>query len=210
MPSADALILERAEIDLEEGIAHAKEVARAHAPNRFLSGAMEAVVTGAVATLHLRTRFREDVAFLMELAHRVNGGDDPAALAAEHLGRVVHLKEMGLLAREKDPDFAPVLDLARGNFAKRLPDLARLVAVKAPASYEALVREAFPDRSEVDRIVDENRALTLRVVEHFERHPHLLRIPTAWAPVLARTAREVVEWQTERVRRGVEEIYAGP
>lgn len=206
MPSADALILQRAEQDLDEGIAHARHVAREHAP-ALLKGAYEAAVTTAITTIHLRSRFRDDVTFILELAHRVDGGDDPEELAREHLPRVLHEKELALLARTKDPEFQPLVEWARENFAARLPDLATMVAVKAPASYEALVRAAFPDRKRVDAIVDANAAHVLRVVAHLEAHPHLLRLPHAWAPRLARTAREVVEWQTARVRRGVEEIY---
>lgn len=203
---ADALILQRAELDLDEGIVHARETARAHAP-ALLKGAYEAAVMTAITTIHLRSRFREDVTFLLELAHRVNGGDDPETLARANLTRVLHEPQLAVLARHKDPEFAPLLEWSRANFAARLPDLARMVAVHAPADYDALVREAFPDRKRVDDIVEANRAHVQRVVSHLEAHPHLLRLPHAWVPRLAATAREVVDWQTERVRKGVDEIY---
>lgn len=208
MPSADALIMQRAEEDLDEGIAYARVLARKNASPAFLAGAYEAAVNTAIATIHLKTRFKDDVAFLLELAHRVNGGDDPEALARENLARAIHLKELGLIAKEKDPAFQPILDASRDNFAKRLPDLARMVAVRSPPSYPDLVRSAFPHRAEVDKMLDENRDHVVWVVEHLEKNPHLLRLPAAFLPRLARTAREVVEWQTARVKKGVDEIYA--
>lgn len=209
MPSADALILARAEQDLDEGLARTRVLARQHASHAFLAGAYEAVVNTALASIHLKTRFRDDVNLLMGLAHRVNGGDDPETLARENLARAVHLKELALIAREKDPEFQPILDATLAHFARRLPDLARMVAVNAPATYSDLVREAFPHRLEVDSIVQANRDHVIWIVDHLEAHPHLLRLPHSFVPRLARTAREVVEWQTARVKQGVEEIYSG-
>ncbi|MFA5862211.1 MAG: hypothetical protein WDA16_11005 [Candidatus Thermoplasmatota archaeon] len=209
MPSADALILARAELDLDAGIAHTRQLVRQNASPAFLAGAYEAVVNTTLASIHLKTRFRDDVTFLMELAHRVNGGDDPEVLARENLARAVHLKELALIAREKDPEFQPILDATRAHFALRLPDLARMVAVKSPASYSDLVREAFSHRAEVEGIVQANHDHVIWIVDHLEAHPHLLRLPHALVPRLAKTAREVLEWQTARVKRGVDEIYAG-
>ena len=50
MRTADDLILERAEQDLDEGLAFVKERIRARVHNVFLRGAFEAAVFGAVRT----------------------------------------------------------------------------------------------------------------------------------------------------------------
>lgn len=204
---AEAILAERAQRDLEEGIHHnARRIRESGHP--FLARAMDAGVMGALSLIQLRERFKEDVRFVCELARRVNAGEDPEKLAAENIARAMRLKELALVAREKDPEFAGVVDRARAILAKRLPDLGRMVAVEDPADYDDLVRKAFPDRARVDRIVEENRVDVLAIIEHVAKHPHLLRVPSSWIPKMRDIAVEVVEWETARVKKGVDEIYS--
>lgn len=208
MPNADALILERAERDLEEGLAHTRDRIRASHPNPFVWRPMEAAVMGAVATIQLRHRYRGDVTLLLSLAHRVAEGADPAKLAEENIARVLHTRELALIVREKDPAFERILAGATKNFAIRLPDLAKMVKVADPADYADLVRKAFPERREVELIIQENRAFTMSVIDEFAAHPHMLRVPAGWIPKLNDLSREVIEWQTARILRALDEIYA--
>jgi hypothetical protein len=205
---ADAWIIERAQRDLEEGIHHTLERIRASHPNPFVWRPMEAAVTAAIRGLQLRHRYHEDVKLLLSLAHRVADGEDPAALAEENLARAVHLRELSFVVREKDPAFAPILAAAQRTFALRLPDLARMARVEDAASYDEVVRRAFPDRKEVEAIVASNRAYTLELVEHLEKHPHLLRVPPSWIPRFADVAREIIDWQTARILKALDTIYA--
>lgn len=206
---AEVLLAERAQRDLEEGIHHnARRIRESGHP--FLARAMDAAVMGAISLIQLRERFKEDVRFVCALARRVNAGEDPATVAAENVAHAMRLKELALVAREKDPEFAGVIDRARSILAKRLPDLGRMVAVEDPADYDDLVRKAFPDRARVDLIVEENRVDVLSVIDHIAKHPHLLRVPRAWVPKMRDIATEVVEWETARVKKGVDEIYAVP
>lgn len=203
----ESLILVRAEQDLEEGIRYKVERIRASG-HPFFARAMEAGVTGAVSLIQLRERYRDDVRFLCELARRANAGEDPGRLADEHIARALRLKELSLVVREKDPEFQHVLVTAREILAKRLPDLGRMVAVKDPADYDDLVRKAFPDRKHVEAFVEENRLLMLRLLDDMTRHPHILRIPRSWVPKMAEIGRDIIEWQTARVLKGVDEIYS--
>lgn len=207
---ADELIIHCAERDFDAGLAHARaEIRRNH--NRLVAASLDAAVMSAVSALRVREQMRDDVRLLLSLAHRVAAGEDPVKLANENTERVLRLKQkMNFLARESDPDFQVVVAIARENFAKRLPDLARMAVVQDPRDYDDLVRRAFPERAHVDRIIDENRAFTLAIVEHIERHPHVLRLPGMLIPKVAQTAREMIEWQVDKVRRGVDEIYAAP
>lgn len=207
MPRADDLIVERAMEDLEAGIQH-KAVLIRRSGHPLLARAIEAGVNGAVATLQLRSKFRDDVRFVLSLAHRCNAGEDPAALADEHIERALRMKEMSLIVREKDPAFPPLLHKNRDLLAKRLPDLARMAAVPDPADYDDLVRKAFPDRKAAETIVRENHDHVLGLVEHVAAHPHLLRVPQSWVPRLRDVAVELLEWQTARVMKGIDEIYS--
>lgn len=209
MPDADTLVLLRAERDFEDGLAHARETIR-QGSGRIVAASLDALVMGAVGALELRQRMREDVRFLIGLAHRVERGEDPARLADENLARALRLKQLSLVAREKDPNFRFVLDVCRENFAKRLPDLARMVGVPEPKDYEDVVRRAFPDKAHVQAIVRDNRAFTLAITDHLERHPDLLRVPRATVPRFAAIARDMIEWQTARILRSVDEIYDSP
>lgn len=206
MSDADTLVLDRAERDFEDGLAYARESIR-KGSGRLVAASLDALVMGAVGALELRQRMREDVRFLIGLAHRVAAGEDPARLAEENLARVLRLKQLALIAREKDPEFRFILDVCRENFAKRLPDLARMVTVPEPKDYEEVVRRAFPEQEHVVRLVQENREFTLAIVAHFERHPDLLRAPRALVPRVAAIARDMIEWQTARVLKSVDEIY---
>lgn len=206
---AEAILAERAERDLEEGIHfNARRIRESGHP--FFARAMDAGVMGAISLIQLRERFKEDVRFVCGLARRVNEGEDSAALAAENISRAMRLKELALVAREKDPEFAGVLDRARGILAKRLPDLGRMVAVEDPKDYDDIVRRAFPDRARVELIVEENRVDVLAIIEHVATHPHLLRVPRSWVPKMRDIAVEVIEWETARVLKGVDEIYGPP
>lgn len=205
---ADDLIIARAQQDLEDGIEHTMDRIRASHPNPFVWRPMEAAVSAAIRGLQLRHRYHEDVRFLLSLAHRVADGEDPVAIAGENLARAVHLRELSFVVREKDPAFAPVLIEAQRTFALRLPDLARMARVEGAATYDEVVRRAFPDRKEVEAIVASNRAYTLELVEHFEKHPHLLRVPQGWVPRFADIAREIIDWQTARILKALDDIYA--
>lgn len=209
--AAHRILLDHAERDLDEGLEHVRRRLKesASGPLAFLARGLEAAVLGGVAMLELRPRLREDVAFLLDLAGQVEAGADPAKLAGEHLARVLRLKELNLIVKVKDPAFQPILDLCREAFAARLPDLARMAAVPEPRDYDDLLVRAFPDRKEPERIVRANRDLMLGIVEHAERNPHLLRMPSGFIPRVALIARDVTEWKTAEVLRGIEEAY-GP
>lgn len=208
---ADELIVERAQQDFEEGLEWVR--LRLRDPNRghstVVARAMELGVMGAVSTLQLRPRYKDDVHFLLGLAHRVNAGEDPTTLARENLPRVLRMRELALVARVREPPFQRVLDLALDVFQARLPDLARMAAVKEPASYGDLVRRAFPDAKYVLGFIEENREIMTEIVNHFETHPKLLRIPGSWVPSLASVAREVVDWETDRVTTSVRRMFDG-
>lgn len=205
-----AFILQRAEQDLDEGLDHVRKLLKEQGkgPLAFIARGLEMAVLGGLAALELRPRMREDVTFLMGLAERVNRGEDPARLVEENLPRALRLKELSLLAKVKDPAFAPVQAKAKEIFLARLPDLARMVAVSQPASYEDLVVRAFPEKEHVVRIVRENRDGLVWVVDHAERNPHLLRLPKNLVPRIAALAREVTDWQTARVLAAVDAMYA--
>src|SRR5438874_5980665 len=148
MPTAETLILEVAERDLQEGLAHARDLVRARFSRSLFEKPLEAGIFGALHTLRLEARLRDDVKLLCALARRVNAGESAEALAAENIDRVLRLRELGILARTKEPEFHALLDRARAYFAARLPDLARMVAIDDAADYPELVRRAFPDRSD--------------------------------------------------------------
>lgn len=205
---ADALVLERAEQDFNEGLEWVRTRLRenkAHPP--LVARAMEMGVMGAVSTLQMRPRYRDDVLFLLNLAHRVNAGEDAATLARDNLDRALRMRELRLVARVAEPEFAPILDRARDIFVARLPDLARMVAVPDPDTYPDLVTRAFPDEAHVLGLIAENRAAMLEIIDHFARHPRLLRIPQAWVPSLTQISRDVVEWETDRVSASVRRMY---
>lgn len=211
LPPAHRILLDHAERDLDEGLDHVRRRLKesASGPLAFLARGLEAAVLGGVAMLELKPRLREDVAFLLRLADQVAAGADPRKLADEHVSRVLRLKELNLLVKVKDPAFQPILDLCRESFAARLPDLARMAAVPDPRDYDDLLLKAFPDRAEPEKIVAENHALMMRVIEHVERNPHLLRMPRSFTPRVAELAREVTEWKTKEVLRGLDDAY-GP
>ena len=209
MRPSESILVERAQVDLAAGIEY--KVARIRASGHpFFARAMETGVMGAISLIQLRERFREDVLFVCSLAHRANAGEDVGKLADEHVARAMRLRELSLIARVKDPEFQPLLAMARDLMAARLPDLGRMVAVEDPRDYDDLVRKAFPDRKPVDDLVEDNRRRVLDIVDHVAAHPHVLRVPRAWLGKLQEVGRDVVEWQTARVRKGVDEIYAAP
>lgn len=210
-PASHRILLDHAERDLDEGLDFVRRRLKesSSGPLAFLARGLEAAVLGGVAMLELRPRVREDVAVLLDLAAQVRAGADPRKLAEENVGRVLRLKELGLIVKVKDPAFQPVLDLCRDAFAARLPDLARMEGVKDPRDYDDLLLKAFPDRELPERIVRENRELMMRIVEHAEKNPHLLRMPSSFAPRIAQIAREVTEWKTAQVMQGIEDVY-GP
>jgi hypothetical protein len=210
IPHADRLIMERAQEDFEEGLEWVRT--RLKSPDSghstFVAKAMEMGVMGAVSTLQLRPRYKDDVRFLLALAHRVNAGEDALTLARENLPRALRMKELALVARVREPEFQRVLDLALDIFAARLPDLARMIAVKEPEGYPDLVRRAFPNEAYVEAFLQENREMMLEMVGHFEKHPKLLRVPNAWVPSLIDIGRDMVEWESARVIASVRTMHA--
>lgn len=208
MPSTEEILVERAYLDHEEGLAHARKRLR-ETHGRIVGATLDALLMGAVSALHVRTRMREDVRALIALAQRVNAGEDARKLAEAHLDEVLRLKsKMHLLAREDDPAFQHIRHLALELFARRLPDLARMVAVKDAVDYDDIVRRAFPDRAHVDALVEDNAATVRAMIEHLVRNPQVLHMPRAFAPKMAEMAREFIEWKVGEVRRGVDIIYA--
>lgn len=207
-PTADDIIVARAELDFEGGLAHARS--RIKETHGFLAATtLDALITGAVAALHLRTRMAKDVRELIDIARRVQKGEAARPLAAVHLDHVLRLKRgMHLIAREDDPAFLAIREMCLDLFEARLPDLARMAAIQDPKDYPDLVRKAFPDRAHVDAIVDDNATRVAAILDHLEKNPHVLRMPQAMAPKLAATAREFLAWKVADVKRGVDEIYA--
>lgn len=208
--TTDEILVERAVLDFEDGLAHLRRTLR-EKHGRLLGGTLDALIMGAVTALGVRSRMREDVRHLLSIAHRVNAGEDPRALAEQEIDRVLRLKQkMHLIAREDDPEFQRIRALSLEVFAQRLPDLARMAAVRDPVDYPDIVRRAFPDRAYVDAMVEENARAVHLIVDHLEKHPQVLHAPRALAGALARTAREMVDWKLADVRRAVAEIYAAP
>jgi hypothetical protein len=208
LPSADDLIVERAKSDFEEGFAHTRERIRA-THGRFAGAALDALVTGAVAALHVRARMADDVRELIRISRRVAKGEDARELGAAHLDHVLRMKRgMHLIAREDDPEFQHVRKLALDIIEARLPDLATMAAVDGATDYPDLVRKAFPDRARVDAIVEDNAARVGAILDHLEKHPHVLRMPVSMAPKLAATSREFLAWKVADVKKGVDAIYS--
>lgn len=205
--TADDLIVQRAELDFEEGLAHARaRIKETH--GRIGGAALDALITGAVAALHVRTRMGKDVRDLIDIARRAQKGENARELGAKHLDHILRLKRgMHLIAREDDPDFQIIRNLALDIFEARLPDLARMAAVQHPEDYPDLVRKAFPDRAHVDAMIDDNAARVGAILDHLEKHPHVLRMPQSMAPKLAQTSREFLAWKVADVKKGVDEIY---
>lgn len=205
--SADDILVRRAELDFEEGLAHARQrIKETH--GRLAGAALDALITGAVAALSVRARMGHDVRDLIDIARRAQKGEDARVLAAAHLDHILRLKRgMHLIAREDDPEFLYVREMALDLFEARLPDLARMAAVDAPASYADLVRKAFPSREPVDLIVADNARRVALILDHLEKHPHVLRMPGSMAPKLAASAREFLAWKVADVKKGVDEIY---
>ncbi|HUR69097.1 MAG TPA: hypothetical protein VM370_07605 [Candidatus Thermoplasmatota archaeon] len=205
--TADDLIVARAELDFEEGLAHAR--ARIKETHGFISGAaLDALITGAVAALQVRTRMGKDVRELIDIARRAQNGANARSLCAAHLDHILRLKRgMHLVAREDDPEFLHIRERCLDIFEARLPDLAKMAAVTDATDYSDLVRKAFPERAHVDAIVEDNAARVAAILDHLEKHPHVLRMPQSMAPKLARTSREFLAWKVADVKRGVDEIY---
>lgn len=210
MPSVEDILVERAYQDHEEGLVHARRRLR-ETHGRIVGATLDALLMGAIAALGVRAQMRGDVRKLLALARRVNEDEDPRKLAESHLDEVLRLKsKMHLLAREDDPEFLHIKQLANELFVRRLPDLARMVAVKEAKDYDDVVRQAFPDRAHVDAMVDDNATSVAAMIEHLEKHPHVLKMPKGFAPKMAAMAREFIDWKVAEVRRGVDEIYAPP
>lgn len=205
-PTAEDLIVARAERDLDDGIAHAMSLLRA-GHSRPVGAALAALVGASMRTLHLRERIEIDSRYLLTFARRLDAREPVERLVAEAWPELVRRRRLHLVVREKDPEYPPAEREFLAFFALRLPDLARLARVTGATSYDDLVRRAFPDRAEVDAMVTENGAFAHATVARFEAHPHLLRVPAGMVPKLAATAREFVDWQVAKIRRGVDEIY---
>ena len=207
-PTADDIIVKRAELDFEQGLAHARQ--RIKETHGFLvATTLDALVTGAVAALHMRTRMAKDVRELIDISRRVQKGEDARKLSAAHLDHILRLKRgMHLIAREDDPAFLAIREMCLDIFEARLPDLARMATVEGPEDYVDLVRKAFPERAHVDAMIDDNAARVGAIFDHLEKHPHVLRMPQSMAPKLAKTAREFLDWKVADVKQGVDEIYA--
>lgn len=206
MPSSRDVLVDRAARDVEDTLEHIRR--RLRAQPGALWRAIELGVLGLVGLLDPRGRIAKDVDKVIALAKRHDAGEDAGRLAREHLDDTLRLVEINLVMRVKDPEFARVLDASERIFRERLPDFARMVHVESPQDYPDLVRRAFPDRAEADRIVDENAAEIMGLVHHVERHPHLLRVPAGWVPKLAQLGRDLIEWKVADVRRELDEIYA--
>ncbi|HUR69096.1 MAG TPA: hypothetical protein VM370_07600 [Candidatus Thermoplasmatota archaeon] len=204
---ADAILVEQAERELEKGLARMRARIR-EAHGLFVGATIEAVVVGAVATLRLRSRRREDARLLLGLARRVQAGEDARAIAEQHLDHVLRLDDrMSAVVRAHDPALEPAKALALDLFARRLPDLARLASVEEAESYDDLVRKAFPQQGQVEAIVEDNARMVAAMVDHLERHPHVLHAPRSLTPKLAAMARDMIAWQVAEAKRGVAEIY---
>lgn len=205
---ADTILLDHAQKDFDAGLAHTRaELRRKH--GLIVATTLDGLVMTAVTGLGMRSRMKDDVKLLLSIAHEVAAGADPKPLAEKHLDHVLRLKsKMHLVAREDHADFQRIRAMALELFVKRLPDLAKMVSVKEPASYDDLVRQAFPDRAYVDVMVDENAHTILGIIEHLEKHPHVLRVPSGFAGKIAGMARDMVAWKAGEVKRGVAEIYA--
>lgn len=208
MPSSRDVLIERAARDVEETLAHIRQRLRDE-PGALWRG-IEFGVLGLVSLLDPRGRIAKDVDKVIALAQRYQAGEDAGELARGHLHETLRLVELNLAMRVKDPEFRYILDTSERIFRERLPDFARMIAVEEPADYAELVRRAFPEREEAERIVDENAAEVLSLVAHVERHPQLLRVPAGWVPKLARLGRELIEWKVADVRRELAEIYGDP
>lgn len=208
MALADDILIERAQKDFDDGLLHTR--AQMKSKHGLIVGTtLDGLVMTAVTALGMRSRMKEDVLLLLGLAHRVAAGEDPRPLAEANLHHVLRLKsKMNLIAREDDPDFQPIKTMALALFIKRLPDLARLATVRDPTDYGDLVRKAFPERGPVDIMVEENAQTMLAIIEHLETHPHVLRMPSGFAPKVAIMARDMIVWKVSEVKRGVDAIYS--
>lgn len=210
MNAAERILLAKAEADLDAGLAHLRERLKgeAHGPLAFLARGVEAAVMGGISALELRPRIRDDVTFLLGLAQQVRDGADPAHLAAQHVERVLRVRELNLVVKVKDPRFQAVVDRCKVEMARRLPDLARMSSVDEPADYDDLLRRAFDGPDQPQRILDENHALVMWIFEHAEANPDLLRLPRSLVPKLAAIGRDVTSWQTTRARQGIHAVWA--
>lgn len=210
--AAERIILAKAEADLDAGLGNLRErlAKEINGPLAFLARGVEAAVMGGITALELRPRMREDVQFLMDLAKRVHAGEDPARLARENIQRVLRVRELNLVVKVKDAKFQPVVARCEAEMAKRLPDLARMVAVEDPKDYDDLLRRAFPTRELPDQIVAENTLLMDWIFAYAEANPELLRIPRSLVPKLTTIGRDVTHWQTARVKAGLDATYAAP
>lgn len=201
------VLVERATRDVDETLVHLRERLRADASGPMR--ALETAVFSLVGLLNPRGRIAKDIDHLLDVAQRIEAGEDPRKVAREMLHDTLRLWEINLVVRVKDPLFQHILDVSERIYADRLPDFARMGAVPDATDYPDLVRRAFPDRAHADRIVDENGNEVLRIIDLAHAHPQLVRLPRAWTLKLTGIARDMVTWKIEQVRHELDEIYSG-
>ena len=206
-PTADDLIVQTAKRDGELGVQRALQTIRER-HSRPVAAALTALVHTTINTLHVIDRMEAEVRFIISYAHRLNAGEDVRALVHEALPELLRRKRVNLLVRDKDPAYKPLEHAHYAAFERRLPDLARMVAVEDPVDYDDMVRRAFPERPYVDHIIDDNAAFVHGIIDHLESHPQLLRVPQSLVGKLSDAARDIVDWQIQKVRAGLDEIYA--
>ena len=206
MRTARDILIERATRDVHDTLVEVRRRFASH-PNVAVRR-LGAPVLALVALVNPHKRMARDVDALLRVAARYQAGESAEALADEQLAELLDLRSLRLVIRTEHAQWARVMVLTRRVFVARLPDLARLVAVEAPVDYADLVRRAFPVESVVQEIVARNGAETLALLDDVQRHPDLLRLPSAWIEHLMPFAHEVVAWKLAQIADELAAIYA--
>lgn len=207
-PDAERILVERVLADFDAGLLEVRRRLREdHA--RATAASLDALLAGVLRALRVRQRLAGEARSVLRLGVRAHRGEDPRRLADEAVDRVLAWKA-GFLGRRDDPEYEALMRLVKENAARRLPDLGRLALVPHARDVPDLLRQAFPERLDAERIVEENLAWMAETLDRLERRPEVLRAPRGLVLKAAQTGRGVLAWQAARIRRELDEAYGPP
>lgn len=150
-------------------------------------------------------RFNRNFEFVLKVAPQLKK-KDLDTVVKENLGGYLKTNEVYLRANKKSKLYPSLEQLLEKEFASRLKIYSRLVEAKGD-SYSELVRDAYPEKKELKKMVEEQFRITNDII-HLLGEGDLVKVPLAIRSPVMKVISSSFQFMKEKILEDIEKIYS--
>lgn len=202
------IILKRVEEELSSGFEYLQNTVKRKF-GRLMGGILSRVMEEVFLWARKKGAFeraKKIFGYVLDVAEK-SKGENLEKVASENINEYIRLHEIARRCPHGHPLRPRLEEMLRREFLARLRIYSPLILSEGE-NYEQLVKNAFPRKRELEKLVDEQFSVAEEMVELIELDPDVARIPSALKSPLLRLMRASLDSMKEKIYRDIDKIYS--